>query len=213
MDEGIADRVELLCHIRKTPNVLMGMFLELTRQFYSDWHHIPIDTCAHWDVDPLKSTIWIDSEYEWNEDGVEQRPAIYVKLGDITYASLTGRKDGKMGMDLEEGEYKYTRNGEGTVSWVHIGSSKTEAAVLAGSTLDYIDAFSAVIRDDLKFQSFAVVSVSPMAIDKESKERYRSVVTASFAFQDTWTLKLESPKLKKLIYRTGQGLLFNGILV
>lgn len=115
-------------------------------------------------------------------------------------------------MCLEEGEYRYTRNGEGTVSWVHIGSSRTEAAVLAGSTLDYIDAFGAIIRDDLKFQSFELASVSPTALDKESKERYRSVVTASFAFQDTWTLKLESPKLKKIIYRTGQGLILNGIV-
>jgi len=212
MDQGIADKIELLCHIRKTPNVLMGMFLELTRQFYSETNNLPIDTCAHWDPDPRVSTLWIDSEYEWDEDTVEQRPAIFVKLGNITYSSLTGRKDGRMGMCLEEGEYRYTRNGEGTVSWVHIGSTRTEAAVLAGTTLDYVDAFGAVIRDDLKFESFALQSVSPMAIDKESKERYRSIVTVAFTFQDTWTLKLESPKLKKVIYRTGQGLVLNGIL-
>jgi hypothetical protein len=167
MDEGIAEKISLLCHIRKTPNVLYGMFLELTRQFYSDHNNIPIDTCAHWDPDPTKSSIWIDEEMEWDEENIEKRPAIYIKLGNITYKSLTGRHDSRMGVDLEQGEYKQSRNGEGTVTWVHIGSSKTEAAILAGSTLDYIDAFSWVIRDDLRFQTFELSSISPMAYEKE----------------------------------------------
>jgi hypothetical protein len=210
--EGIAEKISLLCHIRKTPNVLYGMFLELTRQFYSDHNNIPIDTCAHWDPDPTKSSIWIDEEMEWDEENIEKRPAIYIKLGNITYKSLTGRHDSRMGVDLEQGEYKQSRNGEGTVTWVHIGSSKTEAAILAGSTLDYIDAFSWVIRDDLRFQTFELSSISPMAYEKESKERFRSVVTAAFTFQDTWTIKLESPKLKKVLFNAGQGLIVRGIL-
>lgn len=211
-DRELADRVKLIAQLRKTPLVLYGIFLELARQFYSDSNNIPIDVNAVWNSDPAKSGIWIDTEYRWEDENPEFRPAIYVKLGDIKYDSLTGRHDGELGMDLEQGEYHFSRNGTGTVSWVHIGRKKGEAVILAGATLDYIDAFSKVIRDDFCFQTFELVGLSPMALDKESKERYRSVITASFSFQDTWALKLESQKLKRLVINAGQGFTVDGIL-
>jgi hypothetical protein len=211
-DREMAERVKLIAQLRKTPIVLYGIFLELARQFYSDSNNIPIDVVAVWEPDVLKTGIWIDTEYKWEDETPEFRPAIYVKLGAIKYDSLTGRHDGMTGMDLEQGEYHFSRNGTGTVSWVHIGRSKGEAVILAGATLDYLDAFSRVIRDDFCFQTFEVVGLSPMALDKESKERYRSIITASFSFQDTWSLKLESQKLKRLVFNAGQGLTVNGIL-
>jgi len=211
-DRETADRIKLIAELRKTPLVLYGIFLELARQFYSDSNSIPIDVEATWDPEPTKSKIWIDTEYRWEDEDPEFRPAIYVKLGAIEYKSLTGRHDGLMGTDLEQGEYHFSRNGTGTVSWIHIGRKKGEAVILAGATLDYLDAFSRVIRDDFCFQTFEVMGLSPMALDKESKERYRSVVTATFSFQDTWALKLESQKLKRLVFNAGQGLNFNGIL-
>ena len=212
MDEGIAEKVKLICHLRKTPMLLYGLFLEITRQFYSDRDNLPIDICSVWDADPTKSKIWIDTEYKWEDENPEFRPAIYIKLGTINYTSLTGRHDGRTKMDLEEGEYHFSRNGAGTVSWVHVGSNKGETAILAGTTLDYLDGLSWVIKEDFNFQFFEITSLSPMQLDKESVERYRSVVTASFSFQDTWSLKRESPKLKRIILRARQGLIDHVIL-
>lgn len=212
MDPGIAEKVELLCHIRKTPNVLYGMFVELTRQFYSSEDNVTIDTCAKWDPDPAKTKLWIGTEYEWEDAAPEFRPAIYIKLGDIKYKSITGRSDSLYGHNLKEGEYFFSRNGTGTAAWIHIGSTKGEAVALAGATLDYLDAFSKVIADDLKFQSFELDSASPLASDKESKERFRSIVTCAYTFEDTWALKLESPKLKRVVFRARQAAVLNGIL-
>jgi len=212
MDEGVAEKVKLLCHIRKTPMVLYGIFLELTRQFYSDRDNLPIDTCAVWDPDKTKTKIWIDTEHRWEDEAPELRPAIYIKLSTINYKSITGRHDSRMSMDLEEGEYRFSRNGKGTVSWVHVGSNKGEAATLAGATLDYLDGVSWVIKQDFNFQTFEIMSLSPLQLDKESKERYHSVVTASFSFQDTWSVKRESPKLKRIVLRARQGLINHGIL-
>ena len=213
MDKGVSEKVDLLCHIRKVPNVLYGMFVELTRQFYSEDSNLPIDSCAKWDPDPNKTKVWIGTEYEWEDVAPELRPAIYVKLGDIRYKSLTGRSDSLYGMDLKEGEYFFTRNGNGNVAWVHIGSTKGESVALSGATLDYLDAFGKVIAEDLKFMTFEVDSMSPMSVEKESKERFKSVVTVSFTFQDTWALKLESPKLKRVLFRARQAAVLNGILV
>ena len=212
MDEGISERVAILCHIRKTPMVLYGMFLELTRQFYSNGNNLTNDLCATWDADPAKTQVWIDTEYVWNEEVVEFRPAIYIKLGPITYASITGRHDSLYHVDLEQGEYHFTRSGTGTAMWVHVGSNKAEAAILSGTTLDYLDAFSRIIKQDFKFETFEVAQMGALETEKESKERYRSTVTVSYSFQDTWALKLESPKLKRVVFNAGQSLLDRGIL-
>jgi len=207
MDEATADRLELLCHIRKTPNVLYGFFVELTRQFYKDRDNLPIDVCNIWDPSKDETQIWIDAEYVWEDEAPEFRPAIYIKLGALKYKSLSGRSDGKIAMDLEQGEYHYSRNGTGTVSWVHMGNKSGEAVVLAGSTLDYFDGIGKLIQESFCFQTFEIVGLEPTSIEKESKERYRSIVTAAFTFQDTWSIKRESPKLKRIVFETGQTLL------
>lgn len=212
MDPGISEKVQILCHIRKTPLVLYGMFVELTKQFYSNADNLANDICATWDADPTKTQLWIDSEYVWNEAVVEFRPAIYIKLGPITYASITGRHDSLYHVDLEQGEYHFTRSGTGTAMWVHVGTTKAEAVTLSGTTLDYLDAFSRIIKQDFHFETFEVVQMGAIETEKESRERYRSTVTVSYSFQDTWALKLESPKLKRVVFNAGQALLDRGIL-
>ena len=128
-------------------------------------------------------------------------------MAQLTYKGVSGRHDGAVGMDLEQGEYYYAREGSGTVTFNHVGSTKSESAAFAGATLDFLDGFGSVIKDMFKFDIFELASLSPIQLDKESRERYRSIVAVNFVFQDTWTLKLESPKLKRLVFRAGQNLM------
>jgi hypothetical protein len=209
MDLDTANRLELLCHIRKTPNVLYGMFSEIIKQFYSNEDNLPIELPSDsiWDPDPAKTQIWIDTELKWDPESIEHRPAIYVELSQITYKPTAGGHDGAIGMDLEQGEYHFSRTGNGTVSFNHVGNTKGESAALAGATADFLDGFGKVIKDSLNFEIFEIVGLSPISLDKESRDRYRSIVAVNYVFQDTWSLKLESPKLKRLIFRAGQNLL------
>ena len=205
--ESMLDRVRLIGQIRKSPELLYGMFLELTRQMYSEAANLTFGTDYKlWKPDVKETGIWIDTDYEWEDKDPEFRPAIYVKLGEIRYKSAAGWKHSQISMDLEEGVYNYARYGEGVVSWIHIGQSKGETVSLCSATLDYIDALSRVIRDDFCFETFEVTSASPLTLDKESRERYRSMITAAFTFQDAWSIKLESPKLKRLVFNAGRNL-------
>ena len=212
MDQGIADKVRLICHVRKTPNVLYAIFVNLARQFYSSRDNLPIDICPVWDPDVNKTGIWINTELQWEDEATEFRPAIYVKLGEISYSSLTGRHDGRMHLDLEQGEYWFSRSGKGIVTWMHIGSNSNEAAALAGATLDYMDGLSWVIKNDFNFTTFEITSMGPTTIEKESTERFKSPVIATFTFQDTWSLKLESPKLKRIVLQARQDAALHVIL-
>jgi hypothetical protein len=209
-DVETSERVNLLAQQRKTPLLLYGIFVELMRNFYSDAYNLPINVCAVWTDDETTSAIWIDTEYKWEDRTAEKRPAIYVKLTSIKYSATVGQNAGpmSMGMDLKEADYFFSRVGEGHVQFVHIGATKGQSVALAGSTLDYLDAFATVIRDDFCFEEFEVIEVTPPKLDKsESKDMYHSDVICRFKFQETWTLKLESPKLKKLVFDAGQNLL------
>lgn len=205
---------ELLRHKRKSATLLYGIFVELARQFYSNAENHPLGTPIKvWDPDPGKTQIWIDTELRWEDEHPEMRPAIYVQLGGLTYKSLSGRTDGKMGGNLKEAEIFFTRSGTGTVTFVHVAGTADEACTLADSTLDYLDAFGAVIRDDFCFTSFQLTQRVPrQQMPKESKERYGSSVTFSFELQDRWTLKQETQHLKVLTFRAGQRLLDGGIV-
>lgn len=201
--------VVLLQHMRKTSTVLYGIFVELLRQFYANTENHPLGTpLRKWSPDPAKTEIWIDTELRWEDERPELRPAVYVRLDTVNYASLVGRKDGLMGSDIREGETFHTRSGTGTVSFVHVGQTAGEACVFADATMDYLDAFCAVIRCDFGFTTFSLVSRKSLSQrEKESKVRYESVVTFEFSFQDTWTIKLESQRLKVFTFRAGQRLL------
>jgi len=205
---------ELICEIRKTPTVLYGIFTEVLRQFYSEEMNLPRAVQGvHWHKDPKQSTLWIDSELRWEDDHPNFRPAIFVALSPISYTSMGGRNDSYMGGNLAEGESDFTRSGAGTVTFRHIGQTDGEACVLADATLDYLDGFSRVIRDDFCFTKFYLSSRVPMIKrPPESGERWGSSVEMAYEFQDTWTVKIESQKLKRFAFNAGQGLVAGGIL-
>lgn len=207
-------RYSLLANVRKSPTVLYGIFVELLRQFYSNSNNygfgVPLKI---WKPSNDETEIWIDTELRWEDERPEKRPAIYVKLGEISYASLTGRKDGLMGGDCDNSVHSYSRNATGSVSFVHIAGTAGEACVLGDATLDYLDAFGSVIRDDFGMQSFFLSGRIPkMQMPKESKDMFGSQVTFGFEIQDCWTLKLEAQRLKVLTLRAGQRLLDSGIV-
>lgn len=200
---------ELICELRKTPTVLYGIFTELVQQF---WANGPDDKLfgtpdVVWHRDPKKTRIWIDTELRWEATHPEFRPAIYVKLSPVQYGTINGSNDGLTRRDVQEAEYHYARTGTGRVSFVHIGSTGGEACSLADATMDYLDAFSPVITKDFCFSWFKLVSREPLSsTDKDSKEKYGSVITYEFRFTDSWFLKLESPKFKRMVFRVNDAI-------
>jgi hypothetical protein len=192
-----------LGEIRKDPMVLYGIFLELTRQLFategfSDYV---------WDQDPAKTDIWIQPEYLWDDETVEKRPAVFISLPQLDYSSYTGRNDGQIAMDLKEAEHDFARRIKGAVQWIVIAEAKGEALKGGTDILNYVDAFASVIARDFCLEEFYVTQFKPVVVVKEARERIRTTLTAQFTAQETWTLKQESPKLKKLHIRTGQQIL------
>jgi len=199
--EGVYDS-STLNSVRKTPVVLYGIFTEIARGFYSSGilgGRFPI-----WAPDANTATIWIDQEQIWEDRAPQFRPAIYVHLSPLKFTSDTGKASGLSGMRMEEAEYEFQQRTTGQVTWTHVGTTRSESLLLCETTLELLSAFAAPIRDEFCFDKFSVIGFNPSKVEKESRETFNSSVTADFTFQETWSLKLESAKLKKIVFDIGQ---------
>lgn len=185
--------------------ILYGIFLELIRQLYSDSSNLLLGLNTVWNNDVNKSGIWIDTEYMWEDKNPEFRPAIYIALDALNKSKLV--VDDAIGSDLAEGVAYYARRVDSTARIVHIGHTKGETVNLVSNTADYLEGLSKVIRDDFCFLTFEVISVTPLKVYKESKDNLRGEVVIKYSYDDTWSIKTESPKLKKIIYSTRQSVI------
>lgn len=196
----------MIGHLRKTPALLSSIFVEVTRQLYAADNGLDLKQRWRWVRKPsdASSHIWINAQSVWSDSEPDFRPAIYIALAPISYKSVTGNARSRMGMNLQEAEYHYSRHGSGSVRFIHIGRTEGEAMALVSNTTDLLDAFSDPIREDFCFRTLSVVTAVPPKVNiKEPRERFRGEVVVDFTFMDNWTLKLESPKLKRLVFKAG----------
>lgn len=248
---NMMDEVNFVYHVRKTPLLLTGIFLNLTRTYWSNIDNLPVGVNYTWVPDEeiskvaikpsaAKKTrkspgtqdptpcairaeakspatdlsqgaaagkyIFIDKELPDLKELLQQRPAIVVGVSDVNFSNVSGLpgRNPEIGGNLVEGEIHYARRGEGSVVFRHIGRTNGESMILAGSTLDFFDALSPIIKKDFCFETFTPVQITKVKHFEESTERYECSVVCSFSFQDTWTLKLESPKLKAMELRINE---------
>lgn len=192
-----------IAQMRKSPPLLQGIFVELTRQVFSAEFQDPSMGWL-WHPDPARTKIWIDNAQMWHDNKPLIRPAVYISLPTITYSSYTGRDSGLARVNLMEAEYEYQRTGDCDIMWTHIGNTNGESTLVATNTLDYMDAFSDAVRKEFCFDKFFVKQFTTAQVEKEDQDKYRNVIVAHITFQENWTLKLESPKLKRVVLDAGQ---------
>ncbi len=188
--------------IRKVPTVLYGIFVELARNVFGT--EIGEGKLPVWYREPNTTGIWIDTEHAWEDEAPNFRPAVYVGLSDINYTNL-GNLSGQTGMRLEEAEYQFAIKAVFSVHYSVTARTKSEAILLAEALSDVLMAVSRPIRQVFCFDKFGLAVFHPGMVDKEHHEVYISRATFGVEFQESWTLKLESPKLKKLVFDAGHG--------
>jgi len=191
----------------KNPTIFYGILAEFTRSLFSpdiSGPHYP-----HWDRDVQKTKVWIDTEYEYEAVNPEFRPAVYIWLPEgIKYDRVkSAGARGGLDMRMEEAEYNGLHKTTCTVAWDVIAGTRYESVDLASNLLYLIEAFSKPVMHEFCFDIFEVTGFNSGGIRKEEREKNVCTITAKVSFQSAWTLKLESPKLKKIIMRTGQQLL------
>ena len=204
--EASRDQINLIPQVRKSPLLLYGIFLHILQKYYSKSDNLIAGIKYRWvPENELRKTkekvVVIRPDYSEISEAIENRPGIVVKIGNINYSNLDGSATtGSPGVDmnLEEGEYEYAREGKCPISFDHIGSTKGEALLFATCTQDFIDAFSDMIKSDFCFTGFGVTTFTAAKKSKDYKDKYVSTIVADLVFQDVWSLKAETPKLKTI---------------
>lgn len=194
--------------LRKTPVLLYSVFTELLRKMYEPENGLRLDFEYAWDPDDAKTDVWINSEYVWNDSEIDYRPAIYVALSQMQYVNPTGKRSSVIDYSYEESEYTHARRGECSVSFVHVGETAGQANHLLSHTLDLLDAFSDVIAEQFCLSEFSISGVqTPDVTNNEARERLKGAVVANVAWEETWIIKQEAPKLQKIAINAGLGAL------
>lgn len=193
--------LNMLPQIRRTPLVLNGLFLELTRALWASPDNICPNTRT-WSPTNEKDHVFIESSYEWDSENTDRRPAIIVDIGDLEVAESAARgigaDAGMVGFDMQEGMEFREDLVMGSVVWAHIGVSRGQVLVYGSCTYELLAGFSSVIRRDFCLEKFNVRGILKPRLRKEQPRTFECLVQASFQFKEDYSLKRESPKLKQI---------------
>lgn len=191
--------ISMIPQIRRSPLILYGMFLELTRSLYSfeDNLYPPART---WSATNEKDHLFIDPSYKWDDKNIDRVPAIYIDIGDLTVSSDPVKGIGSHGthFDLAEGvDYREHVVG-GSVVWAHIGDTRAECLLYQSITYDLIAGLSFTIKRDFCLEKFDVRGILKPRLQSDEPRTYVSEVQATFQFREPYALKRETPKLKQI---------------
>lgn len=193
---------ELICELRKTNMVLYGLFTNMVREFYTYVSpYIEGAPSVKWDGDKQKTSIWIDTELNWDPGHPEFLPAIYIKLSPVQYSSPFGQGQAPVArqLNLKDAVYSYTRHGSVQVTFTHVGNNAGEACSLCDNTRAYLSDFAPKIAKDYVFSRFYENQATAIQQYKpDSKERYSSSAVFTAEWDETASVKLESPILRSI---------------
>ena len=219
------DELSLLDVLNKTPQldavILRQIFLLLTRNFYSnprafnaDGTNIPKSyyryTYSDKIVDPehkSDNTLTIDLGYSSIDNSIDktdylknnQKPAIYIDVGDFTFEQLPVIDSLTMYKNDEE-EHAIVTNT--TITFSHYANEYDDAAKLASLTTSYFTGMSKHLRNSLNLLSFMPQMIKAPAPQisnyPDSAQKYfLSQVAFNMKFESNWTLRQESVLIKK----------------
>lgn len=190
--------IEHICELRKSCNVLYGIFVELARLVYHTTDGRLVGTPdVVWNPD--KPGIWIDTELRWEDRHPEFRPAIYVQLGQLRHEEPIPGKNGKISAADRFGVYHYEQKVSGTVTFMHVASTVGEACALADNTEYSLSMMQAPICFDFCFTRFVMSDRMPLEkLPEEASDKYASGVTFTFEFEEAWDVIPETPILKSI---------------
>ena len=219
------DELSLLDVLNKTPQldavILRQIFLLMTRNFYSnprafnaDGTNIPNNyynyTYSDNLVDPehkQKSTISIDLGYSSYDNSIDktdylknnQKPSIYIDVGDFTFEPLPVTDALTLYRGDEEEHAVITNT---SIIFSHYANEYDDAAKLASLTASYFTGMSKHLRNSLNLLSFTpqvIKAPSPQVSNyPDSAQKYfLSQVSFAMKFESNWKLAQEAVLIKK----------------
>ena len=197
----------MFCRTRKNPIFLAGVFMEIIKGFYADPSNLYPNVMKFDPDGKCPDSLYINISGEFDDNKVDMRPALIIDIGDLVYSTdKVQGLDGTAGYNLKEGETLFNRLVTGSVVFAHLAKTPGEAQLYASNTLDLVDAFAYIIKNDFCFDKFNTQGIFKPRLRKEEPRDFECLVQADFMFQESFSVKHESPKLKQVAFKALAGI-------
>ena len=181
---------------------LRRIFVKIIQAHYtqaSNFGQVPDDFKKFvWSEDKRKSKLTIELDNLQDDWKIEQRPAIFVGLGDADFKKNTINNFMEDRDDMA-GKL-FAQWGQTTLICSHKAKHADDALMLSVITKDFLRAIREALKDSLRISPFEVVKqTSPKQIKPDKGDRhYESVVTVNMAYSDAWEVNVESHVIKRI---------------
>lgn len=197
-----------LCSYGQSQLVMTGALRQILIQHCSDVRNILNNTLRErmgregvWS-EGTSTGIVIESLHKWRPELTESRPGLILKEGTWQWQRM-GIGDQK-GEDYRSGKMFFGGYWSGSHTIFALANEGAEAQILANEAMKCLLWYEEEITTQLELQRFMPVSIGEVAALKESKEHYVVPIVVGYVVPEFWYLQPDSPRLKRIIWRTSQ---------
>lgn len=188
-----------LCAYAPRPQLFTGLFIDILQRHFSAPERVEEPDLRHllWHGDE-GATILIESHHRWLPTQVERRPAIVVKRN--AYSNFrAGVGDALQGNAANlQGDRTYSTFWVGSHTCFCIGGSGAQAELLGGEVQRELSQFGPEILRHADLHRWQVTEIGAVGILEEHHENFVVPVTVAYAYNETWTLRQEAPRLNAI---------------
>lgn len=196
----IPDLVSNLCSRGWQPIMLTGLLRDLLTKHFQP--RLIADTDLRgliWQEEAKQTKILIESIHRWRGELVEFRPAILLKRN--TYQNMRLGIGDLVGAD-GRGQRRYSTFWVGSHTVFCIHGSGAGVEILATEVQRELTQFAPEVRGRLGLKKWSVTEVGAISEVEEARESFVVPITVGWAYEENWTLELESPKLRRVTFNS-----------
>ena len=188
--------VRTTCDRLLLPYMLEGTSIMLLRSHFDDAESLSIDLgdpCPEGDCGPIVS---IAHPGTWNPEDEDSRPTILVQRGPVSINQPTIASGNGMRSD---GHPVYTSFWSGELRFRALARTYSVADRIANEAAAYMLQVSPALRRDFRLMRFHVKSLGAVMKRADTPDDYACDVRAQFHFEQSWSLVLQAPLVKKIL--------------
>lgn len=178
----------------------MGIGVGIMRQYFGQPNRQPLASNSfQFDIDPVKSKLYIADDYNCDGQVVGKLPSIIVQVGDRTFQKMA--LGDKIGVD-DSGNNIKTRKVNTFWTFSCYGSKKQESGEL-GSEIEYFMAsYSQELAAEYGFMGLECQQRSRIEKSVEYQNMFVCQLRVVFAFTEQWLIEQEGLVVKTVSFKT-----------
>lgn len=204
-----------LCSIGNTPRLMTGILRQIFLQHFADINQVAnsylrdfLQREGVWS-DGVESGLYIEALARWKPEMTEQRPAIVIKEGAWRW-QRRGIGD-QAGYTWRDGQHYYAGFWQGSHTIFIIGGEAAETQLLSMEVARLLLHYGPVIMDQMELHRFVMLEIGPVSALKEATENYVIPVSVGYVSEETWSLQVDAPRLKRIVFDVDEIIGYAGI--